>query len=236
MVALVYPLPRRYPITTNFGALAAVGGGVHYATDIGAPFGVPVLAAASGVVTFSGWNLGGGNVIKIDHGGFSTEYAHLALRMPRVGQQVAAGNQIGTVGSTGLFVTGAHLHFALWIDGTPESDPRNNPMLYLGGSSGTVPVGATLTGGPAEGSAWCYPSVGEALKGVTGHPPAADGSCPAGWYKRGYAPNLAPTNQDIIGGAFGLVVGPILTIGLNVATVAGGLFLVYKGVVTILKP
>lgn len=75
--------------------------------------GDTVVAAAGGTVTVVG-NTGGssyGRWIEIAHaGGYRTRYAHLNSQSVRVGQSVARGQKIGTVGSTGGS-SGPHLHY-----------------------------------------------------------------------------------------------------------------------------
>jgi murein DD-endopeptidase MepM/ murein hydrolase activator NlpD len=90
----------------------------HLAIDIGATLGLPVVAADSGVVVFSGWNNNGyGNMIMIDHGnGFQTLYGHLSVRSVVCGQSVYKGVVIGAAGSTGNS-TGPHLHFEIRLMG-----------------------------------------------------------------------------------------------------------------------
>ncbi len=81
--------------------------------------GDTVVASAGGVVTVVG-NTGStsyGRWVEIDHGnGYRTRYAHLNSQAVRVGQRVARGERIGTVGSTGGS-TGPHLHFELRRNG-----------------------------------------------------------------------------------------------------------------------
>ena len=95
----------------------------HYGVDYGAPEGTPARATAAGVVTFLGWEGGGGKTVKIRHpNGFLTAYLHLS-RFPSglaVGGRVAQGEVVGFVGSTGL-ATGPHLDYRVqqngrWID------------------------------------------------------------------------------------------------------------------------
>ncbi|HZH34194.1 MAG TPA: M23 family metallopeptidase [Pyrinomonadaceae bacterium] len=90
----------------------------HSGIDIGIPQGTPVLAAAKGVVTHSGWAGGYGNVVIIEHDGSDviTRYAHLSRCDVAVGQTVNKGSQIGLVGSTGRS-TGPHLHYEVRING-----------------------------------------------------------------------------------------------------------------------
>jgi len=69
---------------------------------------------------------GYGNYTCIDRGaGFSTCYAHQSAVLVQVGQQVAQGQLIGLVGSTGAS-TGPHLHFEVRINGEPV-----DPAPYL---------------------------------------------------------------------------------------------------------
>jgi murein DD-endopeptidase MepM/ murein hydrolase activator NlpD len=54
---------------------------------------------------------GYGNAVLIDHGnGFLTHYGHMSVITVTVGQELAAGDQLGNEGSTG-HSTGPHLHF-----------------------------------------------------------------------------------------------------------------------------
>ena len=58
-------------------------------------------------------------------GGFSTVYACLAEVQTAAGDEVSAGTQIGTVGSSGM-ATGPHLHLELWLDDAPI-----DPVPYM---------------------------------------------------------------------------------------------------------
>lgn len=67
-----------------------------------------------------------GNYVLIDNGsGYSTLYAHMSRRAVSVGQTVTQGQVIGYVGTTG-YVTGAHLHFEIRINGD-----TTNPLNYV---------------------------------------------------------------------------------------------------------
>ncbi len=90
--------------------------GVHHynAVDIYNSCGTSIVAAASGRVTQTGWgSWPAGNFIKIDHGTVVVLYAHMQNIYVNVGDYVAQGRQVGTVGNTGRTVgrTGCHLHF-----------------------------------------------------------------------------------------------------------------------------
>ncbi len=89
----------------------------------GASF-TPIYAAAPGVVSYSGVRSGYGNTVEIDHGGgFKTRYAHLAGFNVTVGQRVAVGQRIASMGSTGRS-TGPHLHYEVWANGRAQNPNR----------------------------------------------------------------------------------------------------------------
>lgn len=101
-------------------------GAMHSGLDFPGPIGTPILAAAPGRVVYVGQKSGYGNVVEIDHGqGILTRYAHLSGFTSTVGAQVAAGQQIAKMGSTGRS-TGSHLHFEVRLNGAAV-----NPRRFL---------------------------------------------------------------------------------------------------------
>ncbi|MHB8058960.1 MAG: M23 family metallopeptidase [Desulfuromonadaceae bacterium] len=89
----------------------------HAGIDLSAQAGDPVHATADGIVSFSGWSKGNGNIVVIEHGqGFSTVYAHNTKNLTQVGKTVQRGQKIATVGSTGV-TTGPHVHYEIWKHG-----------------------------------------------------------------------------------------------------------------------
>ena len=121
------PLPKDSVIKIDSTSSPAHIGRLKNAIDLVAPLGTPVMAAASGVVTFvrddsnSGgqtpdhWHESNFIVIKHENQEF-TRYDHLEHRSSRVavGQQVNAGDPIAKVGMTGYtFVP--HLHFQVFV-------------------------------------------------------------------------------------------------------------------------
>lgn len=88
------------------------------AYDVGAGIGQPVFAMGPGSVIFAEMDprtvaspgSGYGNLIKIDHGGFVTFYAHQNDFQVHAGDTVEGGQLIGHVGMNG-FSSGPHLHF-----------------------------------------------------------------------------------------------------------------------------
>jgi murein DD-endopeptidase MepM/ murein hydrolase activator NlpD len=115
--------PASGSVTSPFGFR---WGRMHEGIDIGASYGSPIHAAASGTVIYCGWESGYGNLVAIDHGGnLATAYGHQSSIAVTCGQQVSQGQVIGYVGSTG-HSTGPHLHFEVRINGAPV-----DPLGYL---------------------------------------------------------------------------------------------------------
>jgi murein DD-endopeptidase MepM/ murein hydrolase activator NlpD len=89
----------------------------HHGTDYRGKRGTPVVAAGEGTVVFAGRRGGYGRAVFIDHGdGVITRYAHLNKIVVKVGDTLAAGTQLGELGSSGR-ATGVHLHFEVRLDG-----------------------------------------------------------------------------------------------------------------------
>jgi|SRR5579863_2311734 len=100
---------------------------VHNGVDISAPKGTEVSATGDGVVLAAGRHESGyGNEVVIDHGrGIETKYGHLSEVYVVAGQEVKAGEVIGTVGMTGK-TTGPHLHYEVRVGQAPV-----NPSKFL---------------------------------------------------------------------------------------------------------
>lgn len=127
------------------GAPRAYRAGIHEGIDFPAAYGAPVVAARAGTIAridrdYADWSVGEragalsdavgrgatpaltldrsrGRQVWIDHGdGAVTRYAHLgSVADLRVGERIAAGDVIGTVGSSGLPEGGPHLHFEIRV-------------------------------------------------------------------------------------------------------------------------
>ncbi len=94
---------------------------MHTGTDIAAPSGTPIRAAASGLVVLAGWYGAYGNTVVLDHGGgMITFYGHASRLAVHTGQSVSRGQVVSYVGSTGLS-TGPHVHFEVQRNGRPVS-------------------------------------------------------------------------------------------------------------------
>lgn len=91
--------------------------------DIEAQEGSQIQAVYDGVVLYTGWFKGYGNIIVLDHGhGYTTVYAHASEILVREGERVGQGQVIGRVGDTGS-LEGSRLYFEVRAQGRPE-DPR----------------------------------------------------------------------------------------------------------------
>ena len=124
---MIWPISG--PITSEFGwRTHPIFGSArfHSGLDIGGDYGMPIHAAAGGVVIEAGWIGGYGNTIMIDHGGgIATLYGHNESLAVSVGQQVSQGEVVAYCGSTGNS-TGPHCHFEVRVNGEPVS-----PWDYL---------------------------------------------------------------------------------------------------------
>ena len=143
-----FSLHRFHPVLKEFRP--------HYGVDYGAPVGTPVQVTANGVVTFAGWDRGGGNVVKVQHpGGYVTAYLHLSRFAAgiRPGARVRQGDIIAFTGATGL-ASGPHLDYRVkyrddWIDPLTLKSVRDEPIPER--QPGGVPVLARrAAGGPAR--------------------------------------------------------------------------------------
>lgn len=141
-----WPTDRPYTITTYFEYR---WGSFHDALDIYVGYGSSVYAANNGIVVnavggcspgYIRCNGGRGNYIIVNHnaGGYYTIYMHLRDFNVSVGQTVARGQKIATMGNTGYVVPvpssynpygGTHLHFGVMVGG-PNGTPVNPLNLY----------------------------------------------------------------------------------------------------------
>ena len=118
----------------------------HDGIDIGVGVGTPVFAADAGRITHAGPGatapgVSGGNEVHLLSNGVEQWYAHLSQIGVKLGQMVAAGQQIALSGNTGIS-SGPHLHFGTYNGGWPNAI---NPLAYLAGAQ--APQGGTSGGG-----------------------------------------------------------------------------------------
>ena len=107
-------------VTCEFGAVRTTqekGRYMHKALDVyNAPRSV-VWAPQDGVVVLKDRYADAGNTVVIDHGyGVLSLFYHLEdFAKVEIGQKVAKGNPIGTIGKTG-YATGYHLHWEMRVN------------------------------------------------------------------------------------------------------------------------
>ncbi|NOH13147.1 MAG: peptidoglycan DD-metalloendopeptidase family protein [Chloroflexi bacterium] len=120
------PSPYTDTINSTYGTRRSYNGGVyetyHSGIDFGGGLGVEIFSPAVGEVVFAGPLEVRGNATIINHGwGVYTGYWHQSEIRVQEGDIVAPGQVIGIVGNTGR-VTGAHLHWEIWVNGV-QVDP-----------------------------------------------------------------------------------------------------------------
>ena len=111
----------------------------HCGSDIGGPVGRPIVAVAAGVVLHvdrarRGKDGRSGRYVRLEHDdGTVTAYMHLnsVTAGLDVGDHVRAGQQIGTLGSTGVRRANPHLHFALELPNVPGTKGANKNTHYV---------------------------------------------------------------------------------------------------------
>jgi murein DD-endopeptidase MepM/ murein hydrolase activator NlpD len=98
----------------------------HEGIDFAGKLGEDVRAVAAGVVVWSGYKHGYGNLVEIRHAnGYSTRYGHNKKILVRAGETVQKGQRIALMGSTGRS-TGPHVHFEVLHNGK-----RVNPLKFV---------------------------------------------------------------------------------------------------------
>ncbi|MDR0355951.1 MAG: M23 family metallopeptidase [Deltaproteobacteria bacterium] len=132
--------PVRGRINSSFGRQTRLNGVLNARPHAGADYlvgeGTPVAAPADGVVILTGNHFFAGNSVYIDHGqGLISMYFHLSKIDAVEGQSIKRGEILGLVGKTGR-VTGAHLHYGIYINGARIDPPVFRQMT------------ATLAGDP----------------------------------------------------------------------------------------
>ena len=100
-------------------SLTSISG--HHGIDILGKTGTPVIASATGIVTGSFFDIFYGHRVVIDHGEdenglrIQSKYFHLQKRLVNKGGKINRGQQIGTLGRTGLLAGFPHLHYEIRI-------------------------------------------------------------------------------------------------------------------------
>ena len=115
----VFSAPVPHAANSAFGTRSIFNGqprSAHGGADFLSPTGTPIKAPAAGRVVLARELYFTGGTVVIDHGlGLISLFAHLSAIAAQAGDDVAAGQIVGSVGATGR-VTGAHLHWTLRVN------------------------------------------------------------------------------------------------------------------------
>jgi murein DD-endopeptidase MepM/ murein hydrolase activator NlpD len=121
--------PTRGWVTSGYGWRTSPFTGLrqfHAGLDISSKHGTPIVAPARGRVVSAAKDGALGLTLVIDHGyGIRTTYGHTSALFVKKGEEVARGQKIAAVGSTGRS-TGPHLHYVVKVDGR-----QVNPANYV---------------------------------------------------------------------------------------------------------
>ena len=126
--AFASPSPTPTCLISTYGLLRSYNDSTytyfHTGSDYCGGIGVPIYAAADGVVVYTGELTVRGGTTILSHGrGVYTGYWHQSEIKVTTGQSVKAGDEIGLIGNSGR-VTGPHLHFEVLV-GSVQVDPSD---------------------------------------------------------------------------------------------------------------
>jgi murein DD-endopeptidase MepM/ murein hydrolase activator NlpD len=199
----VWPVDPPVEVIKGFEPPTVVWGAGHRGVDLRVPPGGVVRAAAAGRVSFAA-ALAGRGVVVIDHGTVRTTYEPVDAAVV-VGEQVAAGQEIGRLGS-GSHCSARCLHWGL-----RQGEEYLNPLSLLGGGTGRVRLVAAAQREQVEAAARARSEQQAAIVAAagiagTGHGALANTSGPAG--RHGF---LMPVPGAVTSG-FGMRLHPVLKI------------------------
>ncbi len=127
---LLFDRPVDGPLSSPFGLRRFFNGeerNPHSGLDFAAKTGTPIKAPAAGQVILTGDYFFNGKTVFVDHGqGLISMFCHLSEIAVKVGDQLARGQVLGKVGSTGR-ATGPHLHWNVSLN-----DARVDPAIFIG--------------------------------------------------------------------------------------------------------
>lgn len=140
----VWSWPVVGPVIRAFDAPDTPYGSGHRGIDIAVAVGTPVLAPASGVVTFAG-PVGGQLYVSVDHGnGLTSTCSFLSAVLVRKGDLVAEGSIVAMSGAGHVGAIVPHMHFGVRSNGT-YIDPMS--VLAAPDLSGVVRLAPMLEPG-----------------------------------------------------------------------------------------
>jgi murein DD-endopeptidase MepM/ murein hydrolase activator NlpD len=113
-----------YHLTAHFGQGGSRWASNHTGLDFAAPMGTPVRSVLPGEVIQAEFAGAYGRQVKVRHSdGTVTSYGHMSEFSVNVGDVVAAGTQVGSIGMSGN-TTGPHVHFEVLLGGSEQVDPE----------------------------------------------------------------------------------------------------------------
>jgi len=143
---MVRPVATRWPVTLGYRQRARFNPAyIHRGVDYGCDPGTPVVATTGGTVVHAGWGGYGpafGIHVVIRTGNIWHLYGHLSAEHVTAGQQVEAGQRLGLSGATGN-VTGAHLHYAEFVQG-PAAYQSDRPPRFIDAAAPAMSRNATV--------------------------------------------------------------------------------------------
>jgi len=169
---LVAPLEK---MNQTSGFIRNDGKTMHGAVDLAGKIGDKVMAPISGMAKVLSDPKGYGNYVEVTDTitGVKHILAHLDKTMIKTGDMVKAGQQVGTVGNTGMS-TGPHLHHEIKLPDGTRVDPNK---FYAGAARqpGTpgAPSVAGVPGGAAGRDTPGAPSVAGVPGGAAGRAPSS---------------------------------------------------------------
>lgn len=126
---LFFSRPVTHRANSVFGTRSIFNGqprNAHSGADFLSPSGTPIKSPGSGKVVLADNLFFSGGTVIVDHGmGIVSLFAHMSRMDVKPGDDVIQGKVLGLVGATGR-VTGAHLHWAVRINGA-----RVDPLSLL---------------------------------------------------------------------------------------------------------
>ncbi len=128
-ISVLQPAEEQMKAIKNFHFFAPLNGIVskhfnyqekHYGVDIVTQKNEAVKATLNGRVVLSTWSAETGNTLVLQHANnLISVYKHCSAILKKEGHFCKAGEVIAIIGNTGEDSSGPHLHFELWLNGTP---------------------------------------------------------------------------------------------------------------------
>ncbi|MEU6555468.1 peptidoglycan DD-metalloendopeptidase family protein [Streptomyces sp. NPDC046915] len=140
-IGRAWPVGTRPAVVRGWEPPATVYGRGHRGVDLAAPAAAPVRAVAAGRVSFAGRVAGRGVVsVELTGTGLRTTYEPVTPSVEK-GDEVAAGEVVGSTEATGGHCAGGCLHWGL-LSGDTYLNPLSllPPWLLRGGPSRLLPV------------------------------------------------------------------------------------------------